>query len=219
MSPKRTHEKELIICSVGVHAMEMSEIVERINAVTLTWKLLGFFAEKSRAAALKDKELNGYPVLGTIDDLERYPDAGLVPGNEFHDPFPIEHCVSIVDPSSFVSRTAAIGRACVVYPGCYIGHKAALGDRVFMLSGCTVNHDDRIENNVVMASGVTLAGVVTVETECYLGQSCTVRQYLRIGKDSLIGMGSVVVKDVPPNSVMIGNPARSLRDKKPAHSE
>jgi acetyltransferase-like isoleucine patch superfamily enzyme len=38
---------------------------------------------------------------------------------------------------------------------------------------------------------------------------------LRIGRDSLIGMGSVVVSNVPPNSVMVGNPAHKLRDRNP----
>ena len=41
---------------------------------------------------------------------------------------------------------------------------------------------------------------------------------LRIGRDSLIGMGCVVVKDVPPNSVMAGNPARRMRDNTPGVS-
>ena len=46
------------------------------------------------------------------------------------------------------------------------------------------------------------------------GTGCTVRQYLRIGKDSFIGMGAVVVRDVPPNAVMAGNPARKLKDRR-----
>jgi acetyltransferase-like isoleucine patch superfamily enzyme len=54
---------------------------------------------------------------------------------------------------------------------------------------------------------------VWVEDGCYLGQACAIKQYLRIGRGSLIGMGSVVVRDVPPNSVMVGNPARKLRDR------
>jgi len=55
-----------------------------------------------------------------------------------------------------------------------------------------------------------------VEGGSYLGQACTIRQFVHIGKDCLIGMGSVVLADVPPNSVMVGNPARKLRDRYPA---
>ena len=58
-----------------------------------------------------------------------------------------------------------------------------------------------------MTSGVRLAGGVHVEADCYLGQACTIRQNLRIGRRSLIGMGAVVLKDVPEESVMAGNPA------------
>lgn len=206
--------RDLIICSVGVHAMEMAEIVERINHAEPTWNLLGYFAEKKRVEESFGVERNGYPVLGTIDDLDRHPSAALAVGYGFNDPFPAERAATIVDPGAFVSRSARIGRACVIYPGCFIGYNAVLGDRVFLLSGSAVNHDDVLENGVVLASGVTLAGNVHVESGCYLGQACTVRQGLRIGAGSLVGMGAVVVKDVPPNSVMAGNPARKLRDRK-----
>ena len=205
--------RDLIICSVGVHAFEMAEIVDRVNRIAPTWNLLGYFAERGRAANFVGQQHNGHPVLGTIDDLGKYAGATLVVGNEFHDPFPLERCVSLVDPSAWVSRTATIGRAGVVYPHCYIGLNARLGDRVFCLSGSSINHDDVLEDNVVLATGATLAGVVHVETGCYLGQDCSIRQMLRIGRNSLIGMGAVVVKDVPPNSVMAGNPARLLRQR------
>jgi acetyltransferase-like isoleucine patch superfamily enzyme len=64
---------------------------------------------------------------------------------------------------------------------------------------------------VTLTSGVTIAGDVHIEADCYLGQSCTVREMRRIGRGSLIGMGSVVLRDVAPNSIMVGNPARRLR--------
>jgi acetyltransferase-like isoleucine patch superfamily enzyme len=58
---------------------------------------------------------------------------------------------------------------------------------------------------------VHLAGSVTIEPECYLGQSSTIRQCLQVGRHSLVGMGAVVVKDVAPDSVVMGNPARWVR--------
>jgi len=208
--------RDLIILGTGVHGKEMAEIVERVNRAESTWNLLGHIAAAKRGIE-PGTELNGYPVLGTEEDLADYPDACFVPDNENQGlaaSVPRERLVSLIDPSVFVSRSAQIGVGCVLYPDCFVGFNALIGDFVFCLSGCTINHDDVVEDRAVMASRVTLAGIVHVEADCYLGQSCTIRQEVRVGRDSLIGMGSVVIRDVPPNSVMVGNPARRLRDRR-----
>lgn len=202
--------RDLIILGTGIHSIEMVEIIERINGAAPVWKLTGFLAQDGKKIG---ESRNGYPVLDGPEGMNRFPDAWLVPDNEWPKdiPLPWERVISIVDPSAFVSRTAVIGRGCVIYPHGYIGANAVLGDRVFMLAGCTVNHDDVIGNNTALTSGVTLAGSVVVGNGCYMGQNCTVRQFLHIGEGSTVGMGAVVVKDVPPNAVMVGNPARILR--------
>ena len=205
--------QDLIILGTGVHGAEMAEIVERVNQVERKWNLIGHIAPRET----DETEFHGRPILGTKEALERCPGAVWIPDNEFPRgdlaALPRERFITLIDPSVFVSSTAKIGKGCVFYPNCYIGLKATIGDFVFALSGSVINHDDRIEDRVVFASGATLAGFVTVESDCYLGQSCSVRQSLTIGQKSLIGMGAVVIRDVPPNSVMVGNPARKLRDR------
>lgn len=91
--------------------------------------------------------------------------------------------------------------------------RAVIGSRFFCLSGSIVNHDCSIGEDACICSGVRLAGHVRVEDSCCLGQGCNVKQRVTIGERSLVGMGSVVLKDVPPGSVMAGNPARRLRDR------
>lgn len=205
--------RDLVILGTGVHGAEMAEIVERVNRVAPTWRLLGLIAPDGQAAEAGRRW--GYPVLGASEAIGRFPDAWFVPDNEFRSALmpPRERMATLVDPSSFVSRMARIGAGCVIYPSCFVGLNAVLGDRVFMLSGCVVNHDVRLADGVVLCSNVVLAGGVHVEADSYLGQGCSVRQFLRVGRRSLVGMGSVVVKDVPPGSVMVGNPARKLRDR------
>jgi sugar O-acyltransferase (sialic acid O-acetyltransferase NeuD family) len=204
--------KDLLILGTGVHGEEMAEIVERINRAEPTWNLLGFLSPDAKRVS---ETLNDYPVLGSSDAMDEFPNAAFVPDNEWpRSLIPSrDRLISLVDPSAFVSRSAGIGRGCVLYPHSFVGLNARIGDLVFCLSGCILNHDVVLEDRVVAASGVTLAGSVHVEADCYLGQSCTVRQGVRIGRGSLIGMGSVVLRDVPPNSVIVGNPGRKLRDR------
>jgi len=203
--------QDLLILGTGVHALEMVELLERVNHAAPCWKLLGLI---STERAQVGRTLNQTPVLGTPDDISRYAQAALLPS--WADlpgmgALPMERVVSLVDPSAFVSRTASIGRGCVVYPHCFIGLNARLDDLVFCMTGCTINHDDVIGTRTALTSGVQLAGSVTIEPDCYLGQGCTVRQFVTIGRHSIIGMGAVVVGSVEPDSVMAGNPARLLR--------
>ena len=206
--------RDLIILGTGVHGAEMAEIAERASNAGAPWRLRGFVAPE-RHADMVGTTINGYPVLGTRSALERYSGCCVVPDNEYGQPvdLPRERIATLVDPSAFVSRAANIGAGCVIYPHCYVGLRASLADFVFMLAGAVINHDDVLEDRVVVCSGVTLAGGVHVEAGCYLGQACTVRQNLRIGRASLVGMGAVVTKDVDPGTVVAGNPARKLRDK------
>lgn len=204
--------RDLIILGTGVHAGEMVEIAERVNRARSTWNVLGTVASAEDASRV-GKKLNGVRILGTGSVLDDYPSATCVPAFGYTDETVLGRVSlgTLVDPSAFVSRTARVGRGCVIYPGCFVGLNAVVGECVFMLSGSTVNHDDHVEDRVTFASRATLAGMVHVEADCYLGQACTVRQSLRIGRGSMIGMGAVVIRDVPPDSVMAGNPARRLR--------
>ncbi|HEY5039220.1 MAG TPA: hypothetical protein VIJ93_09135 [bacterium] len=206
--------KDLIILGTGVHGAEMVEIVERVNADKKTWNLIGFL---SFDKAQKGRSFNQTPVLGSFDDIPGFSKAFFIPNNKWNrsTPLPMNRVTSLIDPTTFISRTAQIGKGVVLYPNCYVGLQAKIGDFVFSLSNSVINHDVVLETGVIVTSGVMLAGSVHVEEGCYLGQACTVREKLRIGKGSLIGMGTVVTKDVVPNSVMVGCPAKKLKDRFP----
>jgi sugar O-acyltransferase (sialic acid O-acetyltransferase NeuD family) len=211
----------LIILGAGPHAQEMAEMVEQINrhAGAQVWNLLGFLVPETQLGLIGTRLGSGLSVLDTYAGLDDYPDASFA--LEYNcgapeigsDLLPRERVINLVAPGAFVASSSRMGAGCVIYPGCFVGHNAVLGDRVFALAGAIINHDDVLEDGVTVCSNASLAGAVHVEASCYLGQACTIRQGLRIGAGSVIGMGAVVVKDVRPGSVMVGNPARRIEER------
>ena len=120
---------------LDVHNGEMAEIVERINAVTPTWNLVGFV---SPDGARVGECWCGYPILGPEAVWKEYPDALVVPGHSSSSRIaglPRERYGTLIDPSAWVSRTARVGVGCVIYPHCFVGLNAVIGDFCFCLSG------------------------------------------------------------------------------------
>ena len=88
-----------------------------------------------------------------------------------------------------------------------------IGDKVKIGSLCNIGHESEIGDLVEILNGSIIAGHVSIGKGAYLGIGVRVRNRVSIGEYSLIGMGSVVVKDIPENRVAYGNPCRveSLR--------
>jgi sugar O-acyltransferase (sialic acid O-acetyltransferase NeuD family) len=124
---------------------------------------------------------------------------------------PIERFETIIHPLASISSFAEIGRGCVLFQHAVISTKAAIGDHVLVLPNVTISHDCSVGAYSIITAGVCLSGSVAVRESCYLGSNATVRQDIKIGPRSLIGMSGVVVSDVPPDTVVVGNPARRVK--------
>lgn len=86
-----------------------------------------------------------------------------------------------------------------------------LGDNSSVHVGTLVGHETRIGNSVFIAHGCNLSGCVTVEDGVCMGTGVSVVPRVRIGRWSVIGAGAVIIGDVPPHSLVVGNPGRVVR--------
>lgn len=88
-----------------------------------------------------------------------------------------------------------------------VGSRTLIGPNCSFYSG-THPTDARVRNGT---NGPEDGAPITIGEDCWFGGNCIVLPGVTIGRGTTIGAGSVVTKDVPPNVVAVGNPARVLK--------
>lgn len=112
-----------------------------------------------------------------------------------------------------ISLSSSVGFNTLIGSGTFIGPEVKIGNHVIILSNSVIHHHCTIGDYSIVGSGVVLAGGVSVGRSAYIGSASNVRENVRIGDFSMVGIGSTVLRDVEPNFVVVGNPARSLSER------
>jgi UDP-perosamine 4-acetyltransferase len=120
--------------------------------------------------------------------------------------------INAVHPTAVVSASARLGSGVALMPGAIVNAFATIGDDSIVNTSASVDHDCRIGSGVHIAPGCHLAGSVEVGDLALLGVGSTIGRGrpLRIGASAIVGVGSVVIHDVPPATTVVGHPARIL---------
>lgn len=116
-----------------------------------------------------------------------------------------------IHPSAVISPSAKIGEGTVVMAGAVINADAVIGNHCIINTGATVDHDCVVEDYCHVAPGVHISGGTHVGEGTWIGVGSSVIQCLNIGKNCMIGAGSVVVKDIPDNVTAYGCPAEVIK--------
>lgn len=116
----------------------------------------------------------------------------------------------------------SIGSRVIIRPGCMLfadpregeSGTISLGDDVLLGSAVHIyvnNHDFRDPSVPVIDQGHCPPRPVVVERGAWVGAGAIILPGVSIGRNSVIGAGAIVTKDVPPFSVAVGNPARVIK--------
>lgn len=166
----------------------------------------------------------GTEVLGGLDLAARFPHAQLVlcagsgrvreglgrrlglmgvAGDRF---------ATVLHGSVRLPSRCRVGHGSVLLAGAVLTADVTIGEHCVVMPNTTLTHDDTLEDYVTVCAGVALGGQVSLGRGSYIGMNASVRQGLHVGADAVLGMGSVLLADLPPGQTWAGVPARALEN-------
>ncbi len=207
--------KDLIIVGASGFGREVAWLVERINAVSPTWNILGFLDDSPE---MQKQIVGGYPVLGSCSASTEYREAWYVCAIGASE---IRRRViaklgnvvfaTLIDPSAVLSERVMIGEGSIICARNILTVDISIGKHVIINLDCTVGHDAVIEDYVTLYPSVNVSGITFIGNTSEIGTGTQVIQAKEIGHNTIIGAGSVVTKNIPANCTAVGIPAKPIK--------
>jgi sugar O-acyltransferase (sialic acid O-acetyltransferase NeuD family) len=178
--------------------------------------------------ALRGTSVSEVPVVGRLEDVTRHPHDdvlvcaghGSVRRTLVHrlDLLGVrpERYARIVHPNVDVPAGCAIGNGTIVMANATLTAAVTIGDHVVIMPNTCLAHDTHVSDFATLCAGVTLGGSVLVGEGAYVGMNASVRQGLSLGVRSTLGMGSVLLEDVPSHETWAGVPAEMIAHREKA---
>ena len=190
-------KKPLILVGGGGHCKSVIDVAESAG-----YTILGILDKPE----VVGKHVFGYEIIGTDDDMAKYagkavfvvtvgqiksPDLRI----KLHKMLAEAKCelATIIASTAYVSKYAIIGEGCIINTFANIEHDVEVGDYCHISTGGMVNGD------------------CIVGDRCFIGSQSIIANRITVCRDTIVGTGSVVVKDIPFGCLCYGNPAKAIK--------
>lgn len=215
---RRRKLKDILIVGAGGFGREVAWLIEEINEEISEWNILGFIDENE---AMYGEELNGYKVLGGLDKIGEFKNVyiAIAIGNskvrkDIVRKISTFDCkqATLIHPNVIMDKKSnSIGKGCIICASNIITVNVNIGNYVIINLDSTVGHDVVLKDFVTIYPSVNVSGCCTIGQCVELGTGSQIIQGKTIGDYSIIGAGSVVVKDIEEKRTAVGVPAKIIK--------
>ena len=209
--------KDLIIIGAGDFGRETIWVAERMNLIKPVWNILGFVDDGKVG-----EEIDGYPVLGSVEWLRSYPKeiyvTCAIANGEIKERIwncllqnVSIHMATLIDPSAIIGRNCIIGEGCIICAGTVLTVNCKLGKNCIANLNCTFGHDTVLGDFCTVHPGCNVSGKVNVGARSILGTGTKIIQGMKIAPDTVFGAGAVVVNNTEESGTYVGVPAKRVK--------
>ena len=121
--------------------------------------------------------------------------------------------INAIHPSVIIGNNVEIGEGVTAMAGVIFNPKSIIGNFTFFATGAQVEHDCVISDFASISAGSVTGGHVKLGKYSALTLGVTVLDRLEIGENTVVGAGSLVLKSLPSNVLVYGNPAKIIRNR------
>ncbi len=204
----------MIIVGAKGFAKEVLEILHQLDDLNQ----LVFFDDVN--SDVPEKLYNKFPILTTIEQAQNYiatVDNRFTIGignpilrKKLFDKFSALGGLftsTISSQTSIGSYDVFIDEGTNLLPGVILSNNTKVGKGCIIYYNSIITHDCNIGDFVEISPSATILGRVVIKSFVQIGANATILPNLNIGQNVIVGAGSVVTKDVPDNSLVVGIPA------------
>lgn len=125
-----------------------------------------------------------------------------------------------IEPGAIIRDMVTIEKNVVIMMGAVINIGAEIGEGTMVDMNAVIGARGKLGKNVHLGAGAVVAGVLEppskdpciIEDNVLIGANAVILEGVKVGENSVVGAGAIVTKDVPPNTVVTGSPARIIKE-------
>ena len=218
MQVNSVKKKKIIIFGLGGGSRDVLGLINDINRINYQWEIIGFVGKENERIG---ESIEGHRIINFND---------LPSSNDFYAICSVANpdlkkkitetqiniknyrLATLIHPNNYIRDDFKAQPGSVMFSAVRISYNVTIGESVWIDSNTNIGHNLFIgQYTSIMPMAVVLG---SVGNNCQIGAGAIIHQRVKIGDDSLVGMGTIVTKDVPNKSKVINFPRNiTMRNK------
>lgn len=213
--------RKIFLFGAGMHGQTCIDIIEKQGE----YEIIGIIDSQKTIGSYVD----GYEILGRMEDLPKLMQIHRIKvgfigigdnwvrkkvSEEIYSFSPEFEFINVIHPSAVFGKNVSLGKGILIGAETFVSSSCKIGNFSFLHHKVLLGLHNQIDDFSSVSLGSLTGGKVTIGMNSAITLRVVIKDRIKIGSNSIIGLGSVVLKDIPDFVVAYGNPAKIIRTRK-----